>query len=273
MSNVNMTEKFNLKWNDFQTNVSKSFGLFRNETYLHDVTLVSDDSIHIPTHKLVLSACSEYFKSIFQKTKQSQPIICLEGLNSHDLRDVLDYVYEGEVKIEQDNLDKFLTVAKRLKLEGLIGGEAEPPGNDGKYEPQDQGFKYESSHHVDGYGYEENIEERNVVVPDYDNRKIFHPKKQRNQNTGIIAMDGTDASELVREKTKENTITNPDGSLTCNICQTVFTGVKKSWYMKSHMEVHIDGISYPCQLCDKTFRSKNSFSKHKSVAHRYSFQV
>ena len=36
-----MSEKFCLKWNDFHSNVSKSFGLFRNEDYLHDVTLVS----------------------------------------------------------------------------------------------------------------------------------------------------------------------------------------------------------------------------------------
>ena len=53
-----MSDKFNLKWNDFHTNVSKSFGLFRNESYLHDVTLVSEGFKHIPAHKLVLSACS-----------------------------------------------------------------------------------------------------------------------------------------------------------------------------------------------------------------------
>ena len=97
-----MSEKFNLKWNDFQSNASKSFRLFRNETYLHDVTLVSDDFKQIPAHKLVLSATSEYFKNILQQTKQSQPLICLDGVNSDDLQNVLDYVYDGEVKIHQD---------------------------------------------------------------------------------------------------------------------------------------------------------------------------
>ena len=55
-----MPEKFDLKWNDFHSNVSKSFGLFRKEDYLHDVTLVSDDYKQVTAHKLVLSACSEY---------------------------------------------------------------------------------------------------------------------------------------------------------------------------------------------------------------------
>ena len=50
-----MAEKFCLKWNDFHSNVSKSFGMFRNEDYLHDVTLVSDDHLQVSAHKLVVA--------------------------------------------------------------------------------------------------------------------------------------------------------------------------------------------------------------------------
>ena len=59
-ADIVMPEKFFLKWNDFYSNVSKSFGLLRNEDYLHDVTLVSDDYKQVTAHKLVISACSEY---------------------------------------------------------------------------------------------------------------------------------------------------------------------------------------------------------------------
>ena len=55
-----MADKFSLKWNDFQSNVSKSFSLLRNEDYLHDVTLVSNDHSKIKAHKLVLSAWVKY---------------------------------------------------------------------------------------------------------------------------------------------------------------------------------------------------------------------
>ena len=117
-----MSEKFNLKWNDFQANVSKSFGLFRNESYLHDVTLVGDDYKQVSAHKLVLSASSEYFKNIFQNTGKvhQYPLICLSGITSEDLSNALDYIYNGEVKICQDELDRFLDIAQRLKLEGLM---------------------------------------------------------------------------------------------------------------------------------------------------------
>ena len=65
------SEKFSLKWNDFDLNVSKSFDKLRNEEYLHDVTLVGDDHTQISAHKLVLSACSEYFKEVFKRNNYS----------------------------------------------------------------------------------------------------------------------------------------------------------------------------------------------------------
>ena len=61
-----MGEMFCLKWNDFSSNASRAFGLLRSEDFLQDVTLVGDDNCQVAAHKLVLSACSEYFKNIFR---------------------------------------------------------------------------------------------------------------------------------------------------------------------------------------------------------------
>ena len=82
------------------SNVSKSFGKLRNEEYLHDVTLVGDDHTQMSAHKLVLSACSEYFKEVFKRNKLSNTLMCLEGLSNQDLRNILDYMYNGEVQKE-----------------------------------------------------------------------------------------------------------------------------------------------------------------------------
>ena len=121
-----MVEKFSLKWNDFQSNVSKSFSSLRQEEYLHDVTLVSDDHKQVSAHKLVLSACSEYFKNIFKKHKSpssSNMLICLSGVSSNYLENILEYMYNGEVQIYQNDLDPFLEIAQKLKLAGLISEE------------------------------------------------------------------------------------------------------------------------------------------------------
>ena len=113
-----MSQKFSLKWNDFHSNVSKSFGLFRNEDYLHDVTLVSDDQKQVSAHMLVLSACSEYFRDIFKLNNKpnAHPLVCLDGISSGDLKDILDYMYIGEVQIFQEDVNRFFSIAQRLKL-------------------------------------------------------------------------------------------------------------------------------------------------------------
>ena len=89
-----MSEAFSLKWEKFQSNVSKSFGLLRNEDYLCDVTLVGDDHKQVSAHKLVLSACSEYFKDIFKNNNKQNvhPFLCLNGVSSEDLKNVLTYI-------------------------------------------------------------------------------------------------------------------------------------------------------------------------------------
>ena len=46
--------------------------------------------------------------------------MCLEGISSDDLHNIIYYIYNGEVQIFPENLDRFLSIAQRLKLEGLI---------------------------------------------------------------------------------------------------------------------------------------------------------
>ena len=96
-----MSEKFSLKWNDFKTTVSNSFGILREEKEFFDVTLVSDDERQIPAHKLVLSACSDFFKSILKRNPHSHPLLYLSGVDGKSLGFVLDYIYQGEVKLTQ----------------------------------------------------------------------------------------------------------------------------------------------------------------------------
>ena len=88
-----MSEKFCLKWNDFQSNVSKSYGRLRNENEFYDVTLVSDDQKQVSAHKLILSSCSEYFRNILKQNKHQNPLLCLDGITFNDLNSVMDYIY------------------------------------------------------------------------------------------------------------------------------------------------------------------------------------
>ena len=116
-----MAAKFSLKWNEFQTNAAASFKRLRNEDDFYDVTLVSDDQQQMSAHKLVLSSCSDYFKNILKKNnKNSHMTLCIEGISFTELNSVLDYIYNGEIQIFQEDLDRFMAIGQRLKLEGLL---------------------------------------------------------------------------------------------------------------------------------------------------------
>jgi hypothetical protein len=46
------TEKFCLRWNDFETNISVAFRELRDEKDFFDVTLACDDSSQVQAHKV-----------------------------------------------------------------------------------------------------------------------------------------------------------------------------------------------------------------------------
>ena len=111
-----MGEQFCLKWNDFQSTISQSFKELQAEKDFVNVTLVSDDEVQLQAHKVVLSASSPFFKNVLKKSPHEHPLIYLNGLSSTSIRFILDYVYQGEVQIYQDQLDMFLDTAEKLKI-------------------------------------------------------------------------------------------------------------------------------------------------------------
>ena len=121
-------EKFCLRWNDFETNLSSAFRDLRADNDLFDVTL-SCGSDTLQAHKLVLSACSDLFRTMFRRTQpvsgQGQTILYLRGIHSADMQAVLDFMYHGEVSVAQEELNSFLSVAEDLKVKGLTQKQAD----------------------------------------------------------------------------------------------------------------------------------------------------
>ena len=247
-NNPKMSEKFCLKWNDFQSNVSNSFSLLRNEDYLHDVTIVTDDNEQTAAHKLVLSASSEYFKNIFKKNKHPHPLLCLEGVNSGDIRNVMDYIYNGELQIFQEDLDGFLNVAQRLKIEGLLAG----PEDD---QEEEVNIKKTESYEDTFHQVEDSPIQKTPSQSFRPERSVAKLRTEINQDN---------MSEL-EEQIEQHIIRNTDRTFSCKVCGK---NSATSQHIKWHVETHLDGLSFNCPVCEKTFRSRNSLHFHKSTFHR-----
>jgi len=111
-------EKFCLRWNDFESNISLAFREIREEKDFFDCTL-SCGSRQIQAHKLILSACSPFFRSVLKQNPHQHPLLYLKGVKFTDLQAVLNFMYHGEVNIAQEELNSFLSVAEELQVKGL----------------------------------------------------------------------------------------------------------------------------------------------------------
>jgi len=111
-------EKFCLRWNDFEKSISGAFKELRDDKDFFDVTLACEDN-QLQAHKVILSACSPFFRAILRKNPHQHPLLYLKGVKYDDILAVLNFMYHGEVNVAQEELDSFLSVAEDLKVKGL----------------------------------------------------------------------------------------------------------------------------------------------------------
>ena len=113
------SEKYSLKWNDFTSNLSVSFQELRQDQDFFDVKLLTDES-EIRCHKLILGACSPKLRQIIKRMSEiSNPAIYLRGVRDQDLKNIIEFMYVGEVSVGHHDLDSFLAVAQDLEIKGL----------------------------------------------------------------------------------------------------------------------------------------------------------
>lgn len=115
---MNNASQFSLRWNNYVSHVTEAFNVLRFENDLVDVTLCCDGG-KIRAHKMLLSACSSYFKQIFKENPCQHPVIIFRNFKYEDLNAIINFMYHGEVNIFQEQLESFLNTAELLEVKGL----------------------------------------------------------------------------------------------------------------------------------------------------------
>lgn len=114
-------QEISLKWNGYQSNILFNVKeLFKDEC-LSDVTLVSEGH-SFKAHKVILSANSSVFRTIFQQNPHKDPIIVLHDISTASLRTLLTFMYNGEVNVTEEFLPILLKTAETLRICGLSTG-------------------------------------------------------------------------------------------------------------------------------------------------------
>jgi len=227
---------------DESSDLNGAYQELRIAEELLDVTLACEDET-LQAHKVVLSASSSFFRSLFRKTKQSSPIIFLHGVLYKDLTAMLDYIYTGETQILAEDMDRFIKVATDLKIKALSAIDDED--------------KAENTNHVSE---ESVVDQLNIASEKLVNleNKMNDMKKEPGEKS---------LEQLAREiSEKIERLPDNDGlqMWKCTVCGKV----GKKFKLKTHVEIHLEGYSHKCLHCGKAHKTRSALSGHMYYVHK-----
>merc|ERR1739838_501860 len=208
-----MDEKYNVKWKTFNDHLVGVFKDLGEEGHFADVTLVSDDQIKTPAHKVVLSACSPVLKTLLVNNPHSHPLLYLRGIKQTELQAILKFMYFGETQIFENRINDFVSVAKDLELKEVS-------------EEQDEGDQ-------------ENLEETQSM----DDSEILISK---DKETDVKTENEVNNDRSIA-KPRQRAVANNDGRYSCDECEKSFSDRSS---MAKHKKSKHEGVKYPCTECD-----------------------
>jgi len=251
-----MSEKLCLKWNDFQDNTNSAFASLRNDNDFSDVTLACEDGKQVEAHKVILAASSPFFQTLLRRNKHPHPLIYMRGLNSEDLVAIVDFLYYGEAKVNQENIESFLALAEELNLKGLTA-------NGDTIEKEEENIRKTEEKRTKSKPVvkTETTNEENSASLD-DNYKLTTDTVatglKLNQPVTLVSItDIQELDDIVKSMMAKSQNNYPNRTMkmdTCTVCGKEGMGSA----IKDHIEAnHLEGVSLPCNNCEKTFRCRS----------------
>merc|ERR1712129_399499 len=277
-----MAEQFCLKWNDFHQNIASTFGSLRQDHDFSDITLACEDGEQVEAHKVILAASSPFFQNLLRRNNNPHPLIYMRGMKSEDIVSVVDFIYNGEANILEENLEKFLSLGQELGLKGLATGENKEGTSEneeaiGKKE-QIKKKKLENKQALaEKYAKDEKKELlENQSLPPIDDsvekqQVLEETVPEQNYEVANISSDFAALDDQVNAMMvkSSNMIANGNGrktfALTCTACGK--EGNRSN--IRDHIEAnHVEGVSIPCNFCDKVSRSRGGLRQHIANNHK-----
>jgi len=289
-------DKFCLRWNDFENNISSAFRELRDDKDFFDVTLACEDN-QIQAHKVILSACSPFFKSVLRKNPHQHPLLYLKDVQYEIILAILNFMYHGEVNIAQEDLNSFLVVAEDLKVKGLTQNQnnsnnqknkaqdhAAPANKSQNYplhsSPVKNNFKPQLQTVVNKQVHEQIKTEAPLILEceDDDQTQMVLSSEYQVENSGYedygegfeeeqIEENYEQVQEIMNGSSVNNSSWNKQWSqkhqFSCDICYKTFAN-KRS--LQNHAASHTGRTT--CQICQKVFSSTTNLNQHARNTHQ-----
>ena len=278
---MSTSDKFNLKWDDFKDNITTAFGSLREEKDFADVTLACEDGQQVDAHKVILAASSPFFQNLLKRNNHTHPLIYMRGMKSEDLVSVVDFLYYGETNVNEENLNDFLAIAEELKLKGL--GASQEMVDEKNPKEKTKSFKTTRPYKINqekamvSKSYILNKEEppknTNGVIRDHVQTKSIVAKEEDVCQAIVDVTNQSFSGDLKELDVQIKSMMSVGETMVkggrqknnvCNVCGK--EGVNSQ--IKQHIEAkHVEGVSIPCNMCEKIFRTRTSHKWHNANKH------
>ena len=183
-------------------------------------------------------------------------LIYLKGINSVQLEYLLDFIYNGEASVGQEELKEFLETGKDLRVKGFeayVSGMGENEQEDPIALIDEKEDLYENKHNDIN---EDSVHD--ILVPSSVNQYLEVAFTETNE--GNIQINKNNDLELQIMEIIEKS----EGVWKCKVCGK--TSNKKS-HTRRHAETHIEGLPHVCHICNKSFSTTNSLQSHHKRTH------
>ena len=253
---MHTSEKFCLRWNDFKDNINTAFVSLRKDTDFTDVTLVCDDGQQVEAHKVILASSSPFFLNLLTRIRHAHPLIYMRGIKSEDLVAIVDFLYYGEANIYQENLDTFLNIAEELQLKELNGERGDPSVQTVKTTTLvDAQQKKSTDRTIDSCKFESGPKSQisSSIAVAFSKHEFSGNMQELDEQIETMMELGDNVVK------NGNQMRNGEWQMVktyrCQVCGKE----DKHFNIKRHIEtIHVDGVVMPCNLCEKTFKSRSS---------------
>ena len=214
---------YSITWNEFETNVRQYFKQLRKDQKLFDVILATDDGQHVQAHKVILSAGSQFFSDLFMKIDHTDILVYLKGIRRFDVENIINFLYNGEASVMQDQLGQFLETAKELQVKGLQGdsvGIREQPTTAEEHVDEKFNDVDENSHHIN----EVLVKSEDVLIDDPEETLDF--KSNEHSDRPIISNGNSDKKLLIKSegRLRKNIFSDNEKDMFVNILKTSENG-------------------------------------------------
>ena len=104
-------------WRSFENDSIQSRKEWFQRGQFADVTLVSDDMVPFPAHRIVLGSSSKLLNTLFEITNEPRQALFLKGVSGIHLESVLNFIYIGETSVTADQVEEFSKILRELGIE------------------------------------------------------------------------------------------------------------------------------------------------------------